>query len=300
LTGTPAIGTAGVYPLTFTATSSAGTASQAFNLVVGQPPVFTSTASTEALTGQAFSFAITTEGPPAPTITRTGTLPGGVTFTAGPNGTATLSGTPGASSYGTYPLTLTATNVYGTTRQSFTLTVNKTPVIFSSDATTFTVDTSGTFTVRSEAFPRATMTMSGTLPAGLSFTPNANGTAVLSGTPAVGTGGQYPLEFTATSSIGSSTQNFTLTVREAPKITSPNAVSFTRGQQSNFIITTTGWPRPKITRTGTMPPGTTFTDNGNGTATIGGTAGTAGTWTLTIGAKNLVGSVSQTLTVRVT
>ena len=58
-------------------------------------------------------------------ITQTGTLPSGVTFTSNSNGTATLSGTPGAGTNGSYPLTITASNGVGTNAtQSFTLTVN--------------------------------------------------------------------------------------------------------------------------------------------------------------------------------
>jgi len=122
---------------------------------------------------------------------------------------------------------------------------------------------------------------------------------VLSGTPAVGTGGTYPLTFTATSTIGSSTQSFTLNVREAPKITSAASVSLTRGQPASFSVTTTGWPVPTVTKSGTMPPGTTWSSS-NGTGRITGTPTTAGTWTLTVTAKNSMGTVTQSLTIRVT
>jgi len=300
LTGTPASGTLGTYSLTFTATNVAGTATQAFTLTVGQTPVFTSANTATARTGQAFTFTVHADGPPVPTLTRSGTLPGGLTFTATGNGNATLSGTPGANSYGTYTLTFTATSSLGTTRQTFTLTVEKLPVIWTNDTTNFTVGTAGSFTIRSEAYPTAKLTMAGTLPTGVTFTPNnANGSGVLSGTPAVGTGGTYPLTFTATSTIGSSTQSFTLNVREAPKITSAASVSLTRGQPASFSVTTTGWPVPTVTKSGTMPPGTTWSSS-NGTGRITGTPTTAGTWTLTVTAKNSMGTVTQSLTIRVT
>jgi hypothetical protein len=298
LSGTPTAGTAGVYPLTFTATNTVGATSQTFTLTIGRPPVFTSANSAAALTGQAFTFVIASSGPPTPTITRSGTLPNGITFTARTDGTATLSGTPGPNSYGTYPLTFTATNAYGTVRQTFTLTVNKVPTIYSNNATNFTVGTAGSFTVRSEAWPRATLSMTGALPSGVAFTPNTNGNGVLSGTPAAGSGGQYNLTFTATNTVGSGTQNFTLTVREAPNITSPASVTFTRAQASSFTITASGWPSPNISRSGALPPGVTFTA-GSGTARLSGTPTTAGTWTLTITARNAVSTVTQTLTIRV-
>ena len=47
----------------------------------------------------------------------------------------------------------------------------------------------------------ATVTKSGPLPSGVSFVDNNDGTATLAGTPAVGTGGSYPLTITASNGI---------------------------------------------------------------------------------------------------
>ena len=94
--------------------------------------------------GTSGSFTITTTGSPTPTLTETGTLPSGVTFSSS-NGTGTLSGTPAAGSAGSYPLTFAASNGVGTAAsQSFTLTVNQAsqaPTITSASSTTFTVGT---------------------------------------------------------------------------------------------------------------------------------------------------------------
>ena len=54
---------------------------------------------------------------------------------------------------------------------------------------------------------RPALSVAGTLPAGVTFVDNGNGTGTLSGTPAAGTGGTYPLTFTATNSVGSATQS---------------------------------------------------------------------------------------------
>ena len=59
-------------------------------------PAFTSSASTTFMAGSAGSFTVTTSGTPTPSISKTGTLPSGVTFTDNGNGTATLAGTPAA------------------------------------------------------------------------------------------------------------------------------------------------------------------------------------------------------------
>src|SRR5439155_6118580 len=132
---------------------------------------------------------------PIPTLTRTGALPGGVAFTDNGNGTATLAGTASAGAGGSYPLTFTAHNGVGSdATQSFTLTVNEAPSISSANATTFVVGTDGTFSVTAgHEFPAPpTLSRSGTLPGGVSFTDNGNGTATLTGTPSAGSGGSYP------------------------------------------------------------------------------------------------------------
>ena len=56
-----------------------------------------------------------------------------------------------------------------------------------------------TFTVTASGFPLPSLVQGGaTLPAGVTFVDNGDGTGTLSGTPAAGTGGDYALTFTAT------------------------------------------------------------------------------------------------------
>ncbi len=299
LSGTPVVNSFGTYPLVFTATNPAGSTTQAFTLTVGRPPVFTSATTANALTGQAFSFVASAVGPPTATVTGTGALPSGVTLAPQPDGTLKISGTPGPNSYGTYTVNLTATNTYGSVKQTLTLNVNSGPSIFSNPSTTFTVGTAGTFTAKSEGLPKPVLSLAGSLPSGVTFVPAANSNGVLSGTPAAGSGGLWSVVITSRNSVGATTQAFTLTVREAPTITSASTVSFTKAKASSFTITTTGWPVPTITKSGTLPPGTTFTAASDGTAKLSGTPTTAGTWTLTIAAKNAVATVNQTLTIKV-
>ena len=49
--------------------------------------------------------------------------------------------------------------------------------------------------------PAAALTESGTLPSGMTFTDNGNGTASLSGTPVGGSGGIYILTIAASNSV---------------------------------------------------------------------------------------------------
>ena len=75
-------------------------------------------------------------------------------------------------------------------------------------------------------------------------------------------------------------QTYTLANAEAPTITSPTTANFTTGVTGTYSVTTTGYPAPTLTELGTLPTGVTFTDNGNGTATITGTpaAGSAASY----------------------
>ncbi|HPS79371.1 MAG TPA: leucine-rich repeat domain-containing protein, partial [Thermoanaerobaculaceae bacterium] len=74
----------------------------------------------------------------------------------------------------------------------------------------------------------------------------------------------------------------------APTITSADHATFIIGQPGTFAVTATGVPTPSLALTGTLPSGITFTDNGGGSATLGGTAaaGTRGVYPLTITAHN--------------
>jgi hypothetical protein len=139
----------------------------------------------------------------------------------------------------------------------------------------------------------------------VTFNDNGNGTATLGGTPAAGTAGTYGITITANNGVGTTAnQSFTLTVNstQAPAITSANSTTFAVGVPGTFNVTTTGIPTPSLTKTGALPNGVTFNDNGNGTATLGGTpaAGTAGSYPITITAHNGAGTdASQAFTLTV-
>jgi large repetitive protein len=289
LAGTPASGSAGTYPITFTATNSAGSTTQSFTLTVDLGVAFTSGTSTTFTVGSAGSFTVTTVGTPTSALSESGSLPSGVTFLDNGNDTGTLSGTPAPGTIGTYPITFTASNGASSATQNFTLSVNQGPAITSGSATTFAVGTAGSFLVTATGTPTPALSENGTPPAGVTFVDNGNGTATLSGTPAAGSGGSYPLVITAANGVGSnSTQSFTLTVSQNLAITSGSMTTFTVGSTGFFSVTTTGFPVPALTASENLPTGVTFTDNGNGTATLSGipAADSGGTYPLTITASN--------------
>jgi hypothetical protein len=86
------------------------------------------------------------------------------------------------------------------------------PVFMTPSSTTFAEGLPGSFTIQAAGSPTPALSVSGTLPAGIGLTDNGNGTATLSGVPAAGTAGIYPLTFTATNAAGSTNQSFALTV----------------------------------------------------------------------------------------
>lgn len=293
MSGTPIASEAGPHTVVFTAINGTGSITQNFTLTVNAAPVFASPTSAPFTVGQAGSFTVSTTGYPAATLTETGTLLAGLTFTANTDGTATISGTPTAG--GTATVTITAHNGVGTdVTQTLTITANIGPAFSSTSSTTFAVGTAGTFSVTSTGTPTPAITQTGTLPTGITFTANSNGTATLAGTPAATAGGRYPLTFTATNANGTVSQVFTLTVNEAPAFTSGATATFAAGQVSSFAVTTAGSPAATLIATGALPGGVTFTSNADGTATISGTpaAGSQGSYPLTITASNGVGSTA--------
>jgi hypothetical protein len=80
---------------------------------------------------------------------------------------------------------------------------------------------------------------------------------------------------------------FVIPIPQSPAFTSPSTASFGLGNPGSFSITTAGTPTvSSITETGALPAGLSFTDNGNGTATIAGTPTAAGASQVSLTASN--------------
>jgi hypothetical protein len=198
---------------------------------------------------------------------------------------------------GSYTFTATPSSISGVTGavDSGAFIVSQAPAITSPNTTTFTTGSAGTFTVSAVGFPPPTFSKTGALPSGVTL----SSAGVLSGTPAAGTGGTYPITITAANGVGSSaTQSFTLTVTQAPVITSPNTMTFTTGSPGTFTVSATGFPAPTFSKTGALPSGVTLSSAG----VLSGTpaTGSAGTYPLMITAANGVGSgATQSFTLTV-
>ena len=178
------------------------------------------------------------------------------------------------------------------------------PAITSGASTTNTQGSSGSFTVTTTGSPAPALEETGSLPGGVTFTDNGDGTATLAGTPTAT--GTFTISIAADNGVvPDAAKSFTLQVdgaTAAPAITSGTSASFTIGSAGNFLVTTTGNPTPTLSESGPLPTGVSFTDNGDGTATLAGTpaGGTAGSYPFTIDAGNGVppdANQSFTLTV---
>ncbi len=128
---------------------------------------------------------------------------------------------------------------------TLTVVVPVPPAITSANSTTFAVGSAGTFTVTGTGAPAPTFAVTGSLPTGVTFNTS---TGVLSGTPATGTAGLYPLTITASNGVNpAATQSFTLTVTgpatsgQGTMTVSPSTVVTSSLQTLTFTFTAPTW-----------------------------------------------------------
>jgi Dockerin type I domain len=148
----------------------------------------------------------------------------------------------------------------------------------------------------------------GLLPPGLSLS-LVNGEILVTGTPAIGSDGDYFVNILANKGVG--TWDFRTTIHVgiplAPHFTSAPEVVLWLHQPSSFSVTATGNPVAQIQQTGgTVPPGITVPSGGGaGNVPLTGTPTAAGTYSIQWQASgidpttNQTATVSQTLTIYV-
>ncbi|HUY30787.1 MAG TPA: kelch repeat-containing protein, partial [Acidimicrobiales bacterium] len=270
----------------------------------GTPPVITSAGSLALYSGAYSSFTVTATGSPTPTLSLSGRLPAGISFTPRANGTATISGTPAPYGFGTYVVDVTASNGVGaavTKSMRISLGRGVGPRFTSAATLALRPGVYSSFTVRATGTPAPVVTRSGGLPAGMAFAARANGTATITGVPSRSSAGTYAVALLASNGVGSpARQTLRITVRAeaAPRITSPAALGLHVGSYARFNVTASGDPVPRISLSGRLPLGMSFVDNHNGTAYVLGAAKAAavGSYAVTVTATNGIGApVHQTL-----
>jgi hypothetical protein len=210
----------------------------------------------------------------------TGTVLGGLT-----NGTAYNVTVAAINSAGTGPAGVSSDNPVTPTAAA--------PLITSSNSIAVAVGHTLSFKVTAAGKPRPAMGASG-LPSWLTFTPAAaGGSGTLTGPAPVGSGGVYPITFTATNGVGFPvTQYATLSVLE---FTSATSATFPLNQSDSFTVTTSLSPGPvTLSLTGTLPPDVSFIVGANGTATLSGVpAGKAKNYSITFKATFGAATLTQ-------
>ncbi|HEY7390854.1 MAG TPA: hypothetical protein VH640_20225 [Bryobacteraceae bacterium] len=253
------------------------------------PPAFTSSSTAFVTNGVSSNFPITATGSPAPAISlSSGSLPAG--FSLVHTGSGAELDFNGAGTNGSYPVTLQASNAGGTVTQKLNIIVGTQLQITSPNTLNATAGIPVSFQVTTTGYPPPTLTLGVSLPSGLSFKDNGDGTATISGTtfqrgiegcisPSGG-----PCGMTATNAGGTVVQNFSIAVASAPLApVVPAAATFTAGVPNQWNISTVGALTPVSLGIATdSAPWLSYTDNGNGIRTISGVppAGTAGTFDL--------------------
>jgi len=252
----PADATPGLYTVTVTGTGTTATHTTTFALTVDTPPTITSGNTTTFTQESAGSFTVTTSGSPTIALSENGALPNGVMFTDNGNGTATLAGTPAAGSNSSYPITINASNGFGSpASQSFVLDVNPpTPVpdftiastptaasVAAGSAATATISTTAVNGQQSVA-----LSSSGAPPGALvSFTPStvtSGGSSTLQVTTASGTTpGLYTMTITGTGNASGTpthTASYALTVTAAAA--APHLVQTASGTETSSSTSLSG------------------------------------------------------------
>jgi hypothetical protein len=155
--------------------------------------------------------------------------------------------------------------------------VDRDPLFTSQNNATFKLNGHSAFTVNTGGFPIPSITESGTLPNGVNFVDNGNGTGNLSGIATQS--GTFPITFTASNGIGSpAVQDFTLTVAGPIISLNPTSINFGRVLQGTtatqtVMVTNTGTTNLNILnlafKVGPGESGDTFTTNNECPADIG-------------------------------
>jgi uncharacterized delta-60 repeat protein len=253
-----------------------------FLLPAPVPPVVTSPLTASGIGGNAFSYTITASN--GPTSFSAGTLPAGLTVDSL---TGAINGAPSVA--GIFPVTIGATNAYGTGTATLTITITApVPVITSGTSDFGAVGMSFSYTITASNSP--TSYGASGLPAGL--TVNATN-GLISGIPTVN--GDSTVILSATNAWGTGTQSLSLSVSAAaPVITSLLAANGVETAPFSYQITASN--TPSSYGASGLPAGLSVDA---GTGLITGTPTGNGVSSVIISATNATGTGSDTLVITI-
>ncbi|MBR0034508.1 MAG: putative Ig domain-containing protein, partial [Synergistaceae bacterium] len=284
---------AGSYTFTVRVRNKAGSSTRTFTIVVPyitpkEPPIIKTTSLTGGTKGIPYGFQLTADGT-APITWLADDFPAGLALSS----TGYISGTPSAS--GTFSLSFTASNDYGTDSRTLSLTVAEPPSGTKPSITTDTLDpaTAGTaysYQLGVSGTPPFTWTLKGKLPDGLSMSDSG----LITGTPTKK--GSKKFTITAKNDSGEEKKKLTLTVYELPEILTETLKDATLGKKYKQALKANGAKPLTWELDGNLPEGITF-DAEKGKFSGTPTQTTTGAVNITL--TNSAGSVSQTYTLKV-
>jgi hypothetical protein len=285
ITLSPGASISGPFTLIFTAYNSltGKTATGSLAVTVVAPPVITSTLTSTATRGTAFTYQITAGNSPT-SFNATG-LPDGLSIDTI---TGLISGTSNVA-VGAFSVVLSAGNAAGTDTKTLTLTLQAVPVITSTLTATVTRGIAFSYQIAADNSP--TFFNATGLPGGLSIN-TASG--LISGTPNV-PAGTFNVSLSAANAAGTGTATLLINLSEpiagAPVITSSLAAIALRGTAFTYQISANSSPT-SFNATG-LPGGLSIN---TATGLISGTPNvTAGTFTVTLSATNSTGTGTTNL-----
>ena len=294
------------YKLTFTASNGIGTAlTQAVSVDVNTVLSIISPSSFTGTAGLPVSFTVVAIGDPTPTLSAATENLLGLNFHDNGNGTATISGVvPFAESNACLNGSgITASNSQGTVSQCLVISITNPPPakLLPPTSATFLVgvanrvqlNSGGSITGVSWGFvpdPSAPW---------LTFHDNGNGTALLLGTPPLGTSGTFnpKLSPAATGSVGVLDQPFPVTVENVPAFISLNSTEFTVGGESFSVVAVN---QGTVSLQSTLPAGLSFTPGTPAFISGSPATGTGGQYNIVLkDDAGTLGSVTQNLTLEI-
>ena len=282
----------------------------------GTAPSFTSMPVTSAIVDAVYIYSITTTDPdPGEVLTiEAAAAPDWLTLSDNGDGTATLTGTPGADDVGIFGVILEVTDSTSLSAfQSFAIDVseaNEAPFFTTTPVTSVEEGEQYDYDIEvDDDGGDDDLTIEATvLPGWLAFEADDDGEAELRGTPGPGDVGEHPVELVVTDEEGlTGTQSFTITVsgvNAPPSFTSAPVTTATEGAAYSYAITTTDPdPGDRLTITAPGLPGwLTLDDEGDGTASLTGTPGSGeiGDHDVTLRVTDVAGlTAAQTFTITV-